>query len=206
VLLDLRRLGLKPDPELAIGDGAPGFRTALREVFASTREQRRRVHKTMNVLIALPQSVQAGAKGHLHGFRQAETRAGADAALDFSVATCGVKWDKAAEKPVKDRGALLTFRDCPAGYWKHIRTSNPPCGACGQSPVGQRTKSTFATLRHRTKRTKGCLSRQTGLAMAFRQMIAAQGKWRKPDGRNRLPGIIERAEFRDGLPRLQTAA
>jgi putative transposase len=193
VLLDLRRRGLKQDPKLAIGDGALGFWTALREVFASTREQRCWVHKTMNVLNALPQSVQAKAKGHLHDIWQAETRAKAEAAFDFFVETYGVKWDKAVDKLVKDRGALLTFYDYPAEHWKHIRTSNP-------------IESTFATVRHRTKRTKGCLSRQTGLAMAFKLMIAAQGKWRKLDGQNRLPEIIQGVEFRDGLRQLQTAA
>lgn len=193
VLLDLRRRGLKQDPKLAIGDGALGFWAALREVFASTREQRCWVHKTMNVLNALPQSVQAKAKGHLHDIWQAETRAEAEVAFDFFVETYGVKWDKAVDKLVKDRAALLTFYDYPAEHWKHIRTSNP-------------IESTFATVRHRTKRTKGCLSRQTGLAMAFKLMIAAQGKWRKLDGRNRLPEIIQGVEFRDGLRQLQNAA
>lgn len=193
VLLDLRRRGLKQDPKLAIGDGALGFWTALREVFASTREQRCWVHKTMNVLNALPQSVQAKAKGHLHDIWQAGIRAEAEVAFDFFVETYGIKWGKAVDKLVKDRSALLTFYDYPAEHWKHIRTSNP-------------IESTFATVRHRTKRTKGCLSRQTGLAMAFKLMIAAQGKWRKLDGRNRLPEIIEGVEFRDGLRQLQTAA
>jgi transposase-like protein len=193
VLLDLRHRGLKQDPKLAIGDGALGFWTALREVFATTREQRCWVHKTMNVLNALPQSVQAKAKGHLHDIWQAGTRAEAEVAFDFFVETYGVKWDKAVDKLVKDRSALLTFYDYPAEHWKHIRTSNP-------------IESTFATVRHRTKRTKGCLSRQTGLAMAFKLMIAAQGKWRKLDGRNRLPDIIQGVEFRDGLRQLQTAA
>jgi putative transposase len=193
VLLDLRRRGLTQDPKLAIGDGALGFWTALREVFAPTREQRCWVHKTMNVLTALPQSVQARAKGHLHDIWQAETRAKAEAAFDFFVETYGVKWDKAVDKLLKDRSALLTFYDYPAEHWKHIRTSNP-------------IESTFATVRHRTKRTKGCLSRQTGLAMAFRLMIAAQGKWRKLNGQNRLPEIIQGVEFRDGLRQLQVAA
>lgn len=193
VLLDLRRRGLKQDPKLAIGDGALGFWTALREVFATTREQRCWVHKTMNVLNALPQSVQAKAKGHLHDIWQAETRAEAETGFDFFVKTYGVKWDKAVDKLVKDRDALLTFYDFPAEHWKHIRTSNP-------------IESTFATVRHRTKRTKGCLSRKTGLAMAFKLMMAAQGKWRKLDGQNRLPEIIGGVEFRDGLRQLQAAA
>ncbi len=124
---------------------------------------------------------------------QAETRAEAETAFDFFVETYGVKWDKAVAKLVKDRGALLTFYDYPAEHWKHVRTSNP-------------IESTFATVRHRTKRTKGCLSRKTGLAMAFKLMMSAQGKWRKLDGRNRLPEIIEGVEFRDGLRHVQIAA
>jgi len=193
LLLDLRRRGLKQDPKLAIGDGALGFWTALREVFATTREQRCWVHKTMNVLNALPKSLQDKAKGHLHDIWQAETKAGAGAAFDFFVETYGVKYDKAVAKLVKDREALLTFYDYPAEHWKHIRTSNP-------------IESTFATVRHRTKRTKGCLSRRTGLAMAFKLMMSAQGKWRKLDGQNRLPEIIQGVEFRDGLRQLQVAA
>jgi transposase-like protein len=193
LLLDLRRRGLKQDPKLAIGDGALGFWTALREVFATTREQRCWVHKTMNVLNALPKSLQDRAKNHLHDIWQAETKAGAGAAFDFFVETYGVKYDKAVAKLVKDREALLTFYDYPAEHWKHIRTSNP-------------IESTFATVRHRTKRTKGCLSRRTGLAMAFKLMMSAQNKWRKLDGQNRLPEIIQGVEFRDGLRHLQVAA
>lgn len=193
VLLDLKRRGLKQDPKLAVGDGALGFWTALREVFATTREQRCWVHKTMNVLNVMPKSLQSKAKAHLHDIWQAETRAAANDAFDFFVETYGVKWDKAVAKLVKDRDVLLTFYDYPAEHWKHIRTSNP-------------IESTFATVRHRTKRTKGCLSRKTGLAMAFKLMMSAQSKWRKLDGRNRLPQIIEGVEFRDGLRQLQIAA
>ena len=193
LLLNLKQRGLKQDPKLAIGDGAMGFWTALREVFASTREQRCWVHKTMNVLNALPKSMQAKAKGHLHDIWQAATKAEANVAFEFFVETYGVKWDKAVAKLVKDRDALLTFYDYPAEHWKHIRTSNP-------------IESTFATVRHRTKRTKGCLSRKTGLAMAFKLMISAQKKWRKLDGQNRMPEIIQGVEFRDGLRHAQAAA
>lgn len=193
LLLDLKRRDLQQDPKMAVGDGALGFWTALREVFATTHEQRCWVHKTMNVLNAMPNSLQAKAKAHLHDIWQAETRAEANAAFDFFVETYGVKWDKAVAKLAKDRDVLLTFYDYPAEHWKHIRTSNP-------------IESTFATVRHRTRRTKGCLSRKTGLAMAFKLMMSAQSKWRKLDGRNRLPQIIEGVEFRDGLRQLQTAA
>lgn len=147
----------------------------------------------MNVLNAMPKSVQAKAKGHLHDIWQAETKAKANAAFDFFVETYGVKWDKAVAKLVKDRDALLTFYDYPAEHWKHIRTSNP-------------IESTFATVRHRTKRTKGCLSRKTGLAMAFKLMMSAHKKWRKLDGQNRLPEIIQGIEFRDGIRQLHYAA
>jgi putative transposase len=104
-----------------------------------------------------------------------------------------VKWDKAVAKLVKDRDALADLLRLPAEHWKHIRTSNP-------------IESTFATVRHRTKRTKGCLSRKTGLAMAFRLMMSAQKKWRKLDGQNRLPEVISGVEFRDGVRQLQAAA
>ncbi|SEO34814.1 Transposase (or an inactivated derivative) [Paracoccus alcaliphilus] len=163
LLLDLKRRGLKQDPKLAIGDGALGFWAALREVFATTREQRCWVHKTMNVLNALPKSLQVKAKGHLHDIWLAETKVQANAAFDYFIETYGVKYEKALAKLVKDRDALLTFYDFPAEHWKHIRTSNP-------------FESTFATVRHRTRRTKGCLSRKTGLAMAFRLMMSAQKK------------------------------
>ncbi len=109
LLLDLKRRGLKQDPKLAIGDGALGFWTALREVFATTQEQRCWVHKTMNVLNAMPKSLQAKAKAHLHDIWQAGTRAEAETAFDFFGETYGVKWDKAVAKLVKDRDALLAF-------------------------------------------------------------------------------------------------
>ena len=124
---------------------------------------------------------------------QAETKAEANVAVDIFVETYGVKWDKAVAKLVKDRAALLTFYDYPAEHWKHVQTSNL-------------IESTFATVRHRTKRTKGCLSRKTGLAMAFKLMMSAQKKWRKLDGQNRLPEIIQGIEFRDGIRHVQVAA
>jgi transposase-like protein len=193
LLLDLKRRGLAHAPEMAIGDGAMGFWAALREVFGSTREQRCWVHKTGNVLNAMPKSVQPKAKGHLHDIWQAGTRAEADAAFDFFAETYGVKYDKAVAKLIKDRDVLLAFYDFPAEHWKHIRTSNP-------------IESTFATVRHRTGKTKGCLSRKTGLAMAFKLMMSAQAKWRKLDGANRIPEIVQGVEFKDGIKQLQTAA
>ncbi len=193
LLLDLQRRGLTHAPDLAIGDGALGFWNALREVFGATKEQRCWFHKTGNVLNAMPKSVQAKAKSHLHDIWQAETRVDAEAAFDFFAATYGVKYDKAVAKLTKDRDVLLAFYDFPAEHWKHIRTTNP-------------IESTFATVRHRTGKTKGCLSRKTGLAMAFKLMMSAQTKWRKLDGANRIPQIIEGIEFKDGIKQLQNAA
>jgi len=129
----------------------------------------------------------------LHDIWQAETKAEAEAAFDFFIETYGVKYHKAAAKLVKDREVLLSFYDFPAEHWKHIRTSNP-------------IESTFATIRHRTGKTKGCLSRKTGLAMAFRLMMSAQAKWRKLDGANRLPEIVQGIAFKDGIKKLQAAA
>ena len=193
LLLDLKRRGLSRAPDLAVGDGALGFWAALREVFGATCEKRCWFHKTGNVLNAMPKSLQAKAKGHLHDIWQAETKAEAETAFDFFTETYGVKYDKAVAKLVKDRDVLLSFYDFPAEHWKHIRTSNP-------------IESMFATVRHRTGKTKGCLSRKTGLAMAFRLMISAQDKWRKLDGANRLPEIVQGIEFRDGIKQLQAAA
>lgn len=193
LLLDLKRRGLNHAPDLAIGDGALGFWTAIREVFGSTREQRCWFHKTGNVLNAMPKSLQAKAKGHLHDIWQAETKVEADTSFDFFVKTYGVKYDKAVAKLVKDREVLLAFYDFPAEHWKHIRTTNP-------------IESTFATVRHRTGKTKGCLSRKTGLAMAFKLMMSAQLKWRKLDGANRMPEIIQGIAFVDGIKQLHNAA
>jgi len=193
LLLDLQRRGLTHAPDLAVGDGALGFWNALREVYGATKEQRCWFHKTGNVLNAMPKSVQAKAKGHLHDIWQAETQKDAEVAFDFFVKTYGIKYDKAVGKLTKDRDELLAFYDFPAEHWKHIRTTNP-------------IESTFATVRHRTGKTKGCLSRKTGLAMAFKLMISAQGKWQKLNGANRMPEIIQGVVFKDGIKQLQNAA
>ena len=117
----------------------------------------------------------------------------AEAAFNVFIATYGLKYDKAVGKLTKDRGVLLAFYDFHAENWKHIRTTNP-------------IESTFATVRHRTGKIKGCLSRKTGLAMTFRLMMSAQTKWRKLDGANRMPEIIQGIEFKDGIKLLQNAA
>ncbi len=193
LLLDLKRRGLSKAPDLAIGDGALGFWNALREVFGETREQRCWVHKIGNILNAMPKSVQPKAKGNLQDIWMAETKKDAEVAFDFFVEAYDAKYDRAVGKLIKDRDVLLTFYDFPAEHWKHIRTSNP-------------IESTFATVRHRTKKTKGCLGRKTALAMTFRLMMSAKKKWRKLDGAFRLPEFIEGVEFKDGIKQKKHAA
>ena len=186
LLVDMKHRGLEVAPKLAVGDGAMGFWAALHEVYGKTRVQRCWVHKTANVLNAMPKSIQPKAKAHLKDIWMAETKAAAQAAFDFFVEAYGVKYDRAVKCLTKDRADLLAFYDFPAEHWKHIRTTNP-------------IESTFATVRHRTTKTKGCLSRQTALAMTHQLMLSAKKKWRKLDGQNRLPEIIQGVEFRDGI-------
>ena len=155
LLLDLKRRGLAVAPELAIADGALGFWKAIEEVWPRTRSQRCWVHKTANVLNKLPKSQHAKAKRALQEIWMAETRNHADSAFDAFIETYAVKYDKAAACLVKDRATMLAFYDFPAEHWKHLRTTNP-------------IESTFATVRHRTVRSKGCLSNKTALAMVFK--------------------------------------
>jgi len=186
LLLDLKRRGLAIAPELAVADGALGFWKALGEVWPKTREQRCWVHKTANVLNRLPKSQHTKAKRALQAVWMAETKTDADAAFDAFIESYEVKYDKAAECLEKDREALLAFYDFPAEHWKHLRTTNP-------------IESTFATVRHRTIRSKGCLSNKTALAMVFKLVDGAQKTWRKLDGHNQLPKIIQGVKFTDGL-------
>lgn len=193
LLLDLKRRGLVVPPELAVGDGALGFWKALREVYGETREQRCWVHKTANILNKLPKSLQGKAKGHLQDIWMAETRADAEAAFGFFVEAYGAKYDKAVECLTRDRDRLLTFYDFPAEHWKHIRSTNP-------------IESTFATVRLRTAKTRGCLSRKTALAMVFKLMLSARKKWRRLDGSNHLPEVVQGVTFKDGIKQIQYAA
>ena len=186
LLLDLKRRGLAIAPELAVADGALGFWKALGEVWPKTREQRCWVHKTANVLNRLPKSQHTKAKRALQEIWMAETKTDADVAFDAFIESYEVKYDKAAECLEKDREALLAFYDFPAEHWKHLRTTNP-------------IESTFATVRHRTIRSKGCLSNKTALAMVFKLVDGAQKTWRKLDGHNQLPKIIQGVKFTDGL-------
>ena len=186
LLLDLKRRGLAVRPELAIADGALGFWKAAGEVWPTMREQRCWVHKTANVLVKLPKSQQPKAKRALQEIWMAETKDDAEAAFDAFIESYQVKYEKAAECLNKDRDALLTFYDFPAEHWKHLRTTNP-------------IESTFATVRHRTIRSKGCLSNRTALAMVFKLVESAQKNWRRLDGNNQLPKLILGVKFVDGL-------
>jgi putative transposase len=193
LLLDLKHRGLRAGPELAVGDGALGFWKALGEVYGETRVQRCWVHKTANVLNQMPKSLQAGAKSRLHDIWMAETRVEAEKAFDFFIDAYGVKYPKAVERLVKDRNHLLAFYDFPAEHWKHIRTTNP-------------IESTFATVRQRTVKTKGCLSRKTALAMTFKLILSAREKWRKLDGSDHLAELIKGVPFKDGIKQIKHAA
>jgi transposase-like protein len=199
LLLDLRRRGLSTAPELAVADGALGFWKALGEVWPTTREQRCWVHKTANILNKLPKSLHAKAKRVLQEIWMAETKKDAVVAFDAFAETYGVKYEKAVECLIKDRNALLAFYDFPAEHWKHLRTTNP-------------IESTFATVRHRTIRSKGCLSNKTALAMVFKLVDGAQKSWRRLDGHNQLPKVIQGVKFTDEVigklaePQAQAAA
>ena len=197
LLLDLKRRGLSMGPELAVADGALGFWQAVEEVWPRIRGQRCWVHKTANVLNKLPKSQQPKAKRALQEIWMAETKQDAFAAFDAFVESWGVKYDKAVECLIKDRDALLAFYDFPAEHWTHLRTTNP-------------IESTFATVRHRTIRSKGCLSNKTALAMVYKLVDAAQKSWRRLRGYNQLPKVIQGVRFTDGIevvrPQAQAAA
>ena len=186
LLLDLKRRGLSSGPQLAVGDGALGFWKALDEVWPTARAQRCWVHKTANVLNKLPNSLHTKAKRALHNIWMAETRKDAEAALDVFIETYSRKYEKAAECVAKDRDALLAFYDFPAEHWKHLRTTNP-------------IESAFATVRHRTTRSKGCLSNKTALAMIFKLAQAAEKSWRRLKGYSLLPKVILGVKFNDGI-------
>ena len=186
LLVDLKARGLAIAPELATGDGALGFWKALEAVFPSTRHQRCWVHKTSNVLNTLPRSVQPAAKQDLREIWQAPDRTTAEAAIATFAEKYGAKYAKAVACLVKDREALLAFYDFPAEHWDHLRTANP-------------IESVFATVRHRTVRTKGALSQDTARLMVFKLVMAAAKTWRRLKGENQLPKVIQGVTFRDGV-------
>src|SRR6201746_1371490 len=193
LLVDLKARGLSIAPELATGDGALGFWKALEAVSPTTRHQRCTVHKTTNVLDKMPKSVQPAAKSDLREVWAAPDRAMAEAAIATCAAKYGAKYEKAVTCLVKDRDALLTFYDFPAEHWDHLRTSNP-------------IESVFATVRHRTVRTKGALSRDTARLMVFKLVTAAAKTWRRLEGENQLPKVVQGVTFTNGAEVTNTPA
>ena len=185
LLVEVKRHGLTVVPELAIGDGALGFWKALEEIYPGTRHQRCWVHKTANVLNKVPKSVQAAMKDDLREVHGAPTRAAAETAIIVFAEKYAAKYPRAVACLTKDREALLTFFDFPAEHWDHLRTSNP-------------IESVFATVRHRTVRTKGALSPTTARLMVFKLVMAASKTWRRLKGENLLPKVVAGVTFKDG--------
>ena len=196
--MDLKQRGLKIDPKLAIGDGALGFWKALPQVFGSTQEQRCWVHKTANVLNKLPKHVQAKAKSDLQqiwmalGQPLAETRQDAHHAFATFVQIYQPKYPKAAECLAKDQGSLLSFYDFPAEHWHHIRTSNP-------TGWPRAIESTFASVRLRTAKTRGCGSRKSILSMVFKLTMSAEQRWLKLRGAELITDVIQGVQFKNGV-------
>jgi putative transposase len=177
LLIDLKANGVAEPPLLAIGDGALGFWSALGKVFPTTRQQRCWVHKTANILNDMPKAMQAKVKADLHNIWMAESRLEAEKALSVFREKYQTKYPKAAERLTKDEDELLAFYDFPADHWVHIRITNP-------------IESTFATVRHRTKRSKGCLSMATMELMVFKMIKEAEKTWLRLRGKNQLPKLI----------------
>jgi putative transposase len=191
LLNDAKARGLSIDPQLAVGDGALGFWAAVRKIFMTIREQRCWFHKSGNVLNYLPKSVQPRAKEALHEIWMAETREDAYKAFERFGEMYGAKYPKAWECLEKDKDELLAFYDFPAEHWKHLRTTNP-------------IESTFATIRLRHRRTKGCGNRKTSLVMMFKLAESASKRWRRLDGHAHIISLLEGKKFVNGI--LQVAA
>lgn len=193
LLLDVKTRGLVIDPKVAVGDGALGFWKALKKVYPTTQEQRCWVHKTANVLDKLPKRLQPEAKQKLKDIWLADTREHANEAFDLFAKTYEAKYPKAAECLTKDRDVLLTLYDFPAEHWIHLRTTNP-------------IESTFATVRLRTKRTKGSGSRIACLTMVFKLLQSASKKWRLLNGSHLIPEVIQGTPFTNGIQHSKAAA
>ena len=189
LLIDLKARGLAHPPLLATGDGALGFWSALGKVFPTTRQQRCWVHKTANILNDMPKAMQTKVKVDLHNIWMAESRLEAEKALSLFLRKYQAKYPKAADRLTRDKDELLAFYDFPAEHWTHIRTTNP-------------IESTFATVRHRTKRSKGCLSMKTMELMVFKVIKEAEKTWLRLRGKNLLPKLITGVKFNDGIEQL----
>jgi putative transposase len=193
LLVEVKQRGLTIAPEIAVGDGALGFWKAIDKVFPGTRHQRCWVHKTANVLNKVALSVQANMKKDLREVYLAPSRTSAEVAIDVFAEKYRAKYDKAVECLTKDRETLLAIYDFPAEHWDHLRTTNP-------------IESVFATVRHRTVRTKGSLSSTTAKLMVFKLVIAASKTWRRLNGENQLPKIIGGVRFQDGIEVIKVPA
>lgn len=186
LLEDVKRRGLVVSPKLAVGDGALGFWKAVRKAYPVTKAQRCWFHKMGNVLNKLPKHLHGKAKADLQAIWMAAGREQAEKAMAAFAATYGAKYPKAVSCLVDDREELLAFYSFPAEHWKHLRTTNP-------------IESTFSTVRLRTAKTRGCLSRTTALTMVFQLCRSAQRSWRKLDGHELLGKVIEGVKFIDGV-------
>lgn len=186
LLLDLQSRNLKYEPKLAIGDGALGFWGAINEIFPKTSHQRCWVHKTCNVLDKLPKSKQPSAKKQLNDIYMADKRADAEKAFDLFIKNHEAAYPKAAECLKKDKEQLLTFYNFPKEHWRHIRTTNP-------------IESTFATVRHRTYKSKGCFSRTTIMTSVFKLLMEAEKRWKKLYCHKKLAEVISLDKFIDGV-------
>ena len=193
LLVEVKSRGLTIAPEIAVADGALGFWKALDEVFPGTRHQRCWVHKTANVLNKVTLSVQTNMKKDLREIYLAPNRASAEVAINVFAEKYGAKYDKAVECLTKDREALLALYEFPAEHWDHLRTTNP-------------IESVFATVRHRTVRTKGSLSPTTARLMVFKLLCAASKTWRRLKGTNQLPKVIAGVRFENGIEVSQVPA
>ena len=193
LLVEVKSRGITIAPEIAVGDGALGFWKALDEVFPGTRHQRCWVHKTANVLNKVTLSVQTNMKKDLREIYLAPNRASAEVAINVFAEKYGAKYDKAVECLTKDREALLALYEFPAEHWDHLRTTNP-------------IESVFATVRHRTVRTKGSLSPTTARLMVFKLLCAASKTWRRLKGTNQLPKVIAGVRFENGIEVIQVPA
>lgn len=193
LLLDVKDRGLTTAPQLAIADGALGFWAAIEEVFPSTKQQRCWVHKTANVLDKLPKKLQPKAKESIHEIYMAATQEDALKAYDRFTHLYSAKYEKACQCLEKDKDALMGFYSFPAEHWKHIRTTNP-------------IESTFATLRHRQRLTKGNGNRESTLAMVYKLTTEAQKHWRKISASQLLDKVVKGVFFVDGVETNQKVA
>jgi transposase-like protein len=186
LLLDLKSRGLKQAPKLAVGDGALGFWGALTEEYPDTVQQRCWVHKTSNILNKLPKSQQAKAKQMIHNIYLSASREEAETAWKKFISAYSAKYPKTTECLAKSEKELLAFYDFPAEHWIHLRTTNP-------------IESTFATVKHRTRKSRNCFSRNTIIAATYKLFLEAERRWKPLRGKNRIAQVINMEKFIDGI-------